>query len=1662
MRALKSYGALLSAVALIVSIPAATASVFYKMDVVAATPVGGFNAFGTGPSVNDKGKVAFVAKSPSGPTVMAWTPTGGVTDLATNFLSPNRNFGEAVKINNNDEIATWNRLLPLGLYEVRVFRAATPNDTSIAVRGITGGTPYEILYQYPTMNNNRVLEDRLQGLPGNKDGVCDTGEVCLSQIAFNAVRQVPSRFLGTVVQTPINAADNGVQHEFGMNTSQSRPAMAEDGRIVIRGVNATDPINLFNYALGAPTAIANAAMGFTALGAASGITPDGKIIAFAGNRGHGDGVFLSLLLPSGQRRLVRIVGENATVQKAELGLSATSSKLFFSTIDLGSRVGIVYTPGRTGIANGAIVVTFVGTPNGASRTNAGTGKPYVHSANKGLWAIRIELDNPRFEDVCNVRAPGVTGNPFTLGGDDTIKVNAGVSFVDSGANGVCESGNGHDVELLFARAGPIPVVQVGDRILAHTVADIAVHDPIAPANYLDSGAARQARLGDHRVTFWADVGGGNHIIVRAEHLDTDQDGLMDHWETTGIDLEGTGSIDLDLSLMGATPFQRDFFVQIDFAADRARPLNVGERHRPIPGVIRRLAQFYASAPASPAGVPAGIRLHVDAGTGIDRSGQFMSRNMGIGPLFGGALVHPQPIDLIYFGAPGSVSHSGVTAVDYDTIKQNTLRISHRGAREFAFTHVVWADFHTAFPNNTTPYTKSATSGDAWYLYDTSTNFIGVRGHGVLITGGTGAGQIRTIISEGFNYIGVTSAWTVPPDSTSTYMLIDGSSGLSQPGNRYDGAFSPGKNFSLTLGGFGFDATGREQGSFAAQWKTLAHEIGHNHAQTHGGNNHTNYKATYVSLMNYAYQLCTTGVGKDASGVVLPGGAACPVDGYGGPSDAVWDNWGTLDLASSLNPARTGQALGDTPDPNTVPFPPPEAARTLRDVLIQNGPQDTRAPIAAIGAPATGTTIAQGNGIAVSFTATDDVAVTRAEVLFDVNGNGEIEEPAEVFAATAGGGGAFTANVPAVGGPSGTRSLTVYAFDAVGNPGTTYVRINVGSVAPVNVPSVTGSTEEAARTALLAAQLEVGTITRQQSGSVPAGSVISQNPAAGQSHPPGTGVALVISLGTNGALVPNVTGLMQGAAGTAITTAGFTVGAITQAMNSLLPPGTVIGQSPLGGGIAAGGSAVLLLVAAVSGNVTVPNVVNLTQAAAQSAITGAGLTVGTVSTQSSPTVPAGIVMAQNPAAGNSVPPGSPVDIVVSSGPANGFAPGTTFVASVSNAVPTVITSLAVACPATGTLVVTGSGESAAKSNFAGSAFIGVAYSIARDSTATDNGNVVQSSALAVFNGDANRDFLNVQRVDTCTPGQNHTYHLTAYATTPQTSTVSGSFVWNGRLTASPGPATSSLAAGTTYVASAANGAPTVVATLPVICPASGMLAVTGSGESAARSNFAGNAFIGLAYSIARDSLATDNGNVVQSSALAVFNGDANRDFLNVQRVDACTPGQNHTYRLTVYATTPQTGIASESFVWNGRLTATALPVVTSVAPGTTLIGSATNAAPTVVSSLNVVCPASGTTVVSASGESAAKSNFGGNAFIGLAYSIARDSTATDNGNVVQSSALAAFNGDANRDFLNVERADNCTPGQTSTYYLTAYATTPQTDIANGSFVWNGRLVAILPP
>lgn len=132
----------------------------------------------------------------------------------------------------------------------------------------------------------------------------------------------------------------------------------------------------------------------------------------------------------------------------------------------------------------------------------------------------------------------------------------------------------------------------------------------------------------------------------------------------------------------------------------------------------------------------------------------------------------------------------------------------------------------------------------------------------------------------------------------------------------------------------------------------------------------------------------------------------------------------------------------------------------------------------------------------------------------------------------------------------------------------------GNTNDVNVPNVVGMTQAAATTTITAAGLTVGMATMAASNTVPAGSVLSQSPAAGASVAPGSDVNLTVS---SGATVPLVVGETQAAATTTITGAGLKVGTVTMVASDTVLAGTVISQSPVAGASVAPGSAVNLTV-----------------------------------------------------------------------------------------------------------------------------------------------------------------------------------------------------------------------------------------------------------------------------------------------------------------------------------------------------------------------------------------------------------------------------------------------------------------------------------------------------
>jgi len=164
-------------------------------------------------------------------------------------------------------------------------------------------------------------------------------------------------------------------------------------------------------------------------------------------------------------------------------------------------------------------------------------------------------------------------------------------------------------------------------------------------------------------------------------------------------------------------------------------------------------------------------------------------------------------------------------------------------------------------------------------------------------------------------------------------------------------------------------------------------------------------------------------------------------------------------------------------------------------------------------------------------------------------------------------------------PDGDHTVSAIARDAAGNLGESpAVGFKVLNTAPtVSVPNVVGMTQNAATTAITGASLSVGGTSTASSTTVASGRVISQNPTGGMSVTTGTPVSLVISTGPPTANVPNVVGMTQIAAQSAITTNGFAVGAITNANSGTVTAGSVISQTPAGGTSATLGSNIALVV-----------------------------------------------------------------------------------------------------------------------------------------------------------------------------------------------------------------------------------------------------------------------------------------------------------------------------------------------------------------------------------------------------------------------------------------------------------------------------------------------------
>jgi eukaryotic-like serine/threonine-protein kinase len=197
-------------------------------------------------------------------------------------------------------------------------------------------------------------------------------------------------------------------------------------------------------------------------------------------------------------------------------------------------------------------------------------------------------------------------------------------------------------------------------------------------------------------------------------------------------------------------------------------------------------------------------------------------------------------------------------------------------------------------------------------------------------------------------------------------------------------------------------------------------------------------------------------------------------------------------------------------------------------------------------------------------------------------------------------------------------------------------------AQVGVPQVAGLTLKSAQGRLTKAGLK-SSVREESSDTVDKGRVISATPAEGQQVDKGSEVALVVSTGPEQVDVPDETGKSFDEASSELEAAGFKVTRKDQETADE-DPGTVLSQSPKGGGQAPKGSAVTLTVAKEPSQIDVPDVTGEDQGDAISRLSSAGFEIRRQEKDVDSPEGDGVVIQQDPPGGKAKK-GSTVTIVV---------------------------------------------------------------------------------------------------------------------------------------------------------------------------------------------------------------------------------------------------------------------------------------------------------------------------------------------------------------------------------------------------------------------------------
>jgi hypothetical protein len=283
-------------------------------------------------------------------------------------------------------------------------------------------------------------------------------------------------------------------------------------------------------------------------------------------------------------------------------------------------------------------------------------------------------------------------------------------------------------------------------------------------------------------------------------LDSDGDGLLDRWETLGIDVDHDGTVDLPLhqAPYNADPNKRDIFVEVDYMScfergshpwSKCTSANATHDDRPVAGALADVEAAFANAPAleekelNPKVHEPGIKLHA---------------------MLDEAVPH---IDGIPF------SSAPLSTRDFDDLKYG---------------------YQTLFST-----TKHCGTGTETGFFGTAADRLSLNCEQILFA--------KLLV---FHYAIFGHSYAERPAS----------SGVSDGDN----------DFMVTLGSWSPTAIANAGFMRAAQAGTFMHELGHDLVLDHGGDEPTNCKPNYRSVMNYTRQFPSIDPNRplDYSGVTL--------------------------------------------------------------------------------------------------------------------------------------------------------------------------------------------------------------------------------------------------------------------------------------------------------------------------------------------------------------------------------------------------------------------------------------------------------------------------------------------------------------------------------------------------------------------------------------------------------------------------------------------------------------------------------------------------------------------------------------------------------------------------------------------------------------------------